>query len=159
MKPSPILSREESRPPRLLTWPLVFLGSGVVVSASGGRLFETHPGLFALYVFVGAFCTLVVLEFVAVAIEVTETEVRFCIAPFYRRRIAIANIQHWEVKTYLNAPWASNRSWQPRKHCVELTMKDRSLFTLMSQHPEKLSTAIVTAKETSAGHEVHSAHH
>ncbi|HEY7404466.1 MAG TPA: hypothetical protein VIB39_13150 [Candidatus Angelobacter sp.] len=151
MQNLPMLYREESRPPRLLTWPLVFLGVGVIVATNSRELFQSQPALFALYVFAGGLVTVFLLEFVVVAIEVTGTEVRFSISPFYIRRIMVADILHDEVRTYPISATATGRSWRPPKHCIELTMKSGSMVTLFSAHPEKILDAIGRAKEMSAG--------
>jgi hypothetical protein len=59
MNEPPVLFREASRPPRLLTWPLVLLGAWAVATAP-------EPAVFAVFVFAVALCTLLLLEFVAV---------------------------------------------------------------------------------------------
>ena len=160
MKNSPILFREESKPPRLLTWPLVLLVAGAIAAARSREIPATQPALFPLYVVAAVFCTVLLLEFIAVTIEVTESEVLFCISPFYKRRIVIANIQHWEIRTYPSpAPRNARYSWRPPKLGIELAMKDRSVVTITSMHSERLSLAISEAKEISAGHELHSAGH
>ena len=144
-KPSTIF-REESRPSRFLTWPIIFLGA-VVVFANG----KNATVLSALYVFAGALLTVLLLEFMAVTLEVTEKEVRFS-APFYRRKIPIAGIRHWEVKTYPSANWRGVRRvymWQPPKHSIGLTMINGAVFTITSDHPERLAHAIIKAKEMS----------
>jgi hypothetical protein len=149
MKSFSILYREESRPPRFLTWPLVFVVAGVMASVVGRELDERQPGAFTFLVFAGvAVCTVLLLEFVAVGVAVTTTEVRFCFSPFYQRRIVIADIQHWEVRTYVSpASPSADYSWRPPRHCVELTMKDGALFTISSTHAEEVSNAIRKARE------------
>src|SRR5262249_17991531 len=101
MKSCLILFREESRPPRLLTWPLVFLGAGAVWFGSRKA---PEMVLFTVYALAGGLCAIFLLEFVAVAIEVTGTEVHFNILPFYRQRIEIANIQHWGLGPIIARP-------------------------------------------------------
>ena len=155
MQNSPILFREESKPPRLLTWLVVFLAAGAVTWA-GGR----NPGQLAVYVYAGALCAVLFLELVSVFVEVTATEVLFCISPFYQRRIVIAEIQHCEVRTYPSPAKVTARlPWRPPKHCIELTMKDGSQFSITSVHPEGISHAISRAREMAMGHEIHSAGH
>lgn len=153
MKSSPILFREESRLPRLLTWPLVFLGAGVIATVGVGGLHGMQQSLFTLIVLGAVLSVLLLLEFVALVIEVRQNEVRFSFAPFYNRRIITANIQHWVIRTYhMRAdPW-TRYSWRPPKYCVELAMRDGSMVTLMSAHPEQLSHAIGEAKMLVAGH-------
>ena len=152
MKEPSILFREVSRPPRLLTWPLVLIGAGAVATAPGRSMGESEQGVFAVIVFTGALCTLLLLEFVAVVVEVTETEVRFSVFPFYLRRAPVANIEHCEVHTYLcsNNTLTHRSYWIPPRHCVELIMKDGSPLTLMLEHPEWLSSAIGKAKRMAA---------
>jgi len=159
MQNSSILYREESRPPRLLTWPVVLGVAGVIALTGGRELHERQPGGFTFLLFAGVTLSVVLLlEFVAVAVAVTETEVRFSFSPFYQRRIVIADIQHWEVRTYVSPASPSARySWRPPRHCVELTMKDGALFAITSAHPEELSNAISKAREMSTGHEIHAA--
>jgi hypothetical protein len=152
MRSSLILFREESRPPRLLTWSLVLLGAGVVTSAGVRELHGTQREVFTFVVLGTALCVAILLEFLAVVLEVRETEVRYSFTPFYRRRIVIADIEDWTVKTYQSPANSSARySWRPPKHCVELAMKDGSIFTVMSARPEQLSTAIGTANRMVVG--------
>ena len=150
MDPYPILFHEEYRPPRPLTWMLVLISAGAVAGADG-RWREPQPSMLTFFVVAGALCVLLVLEFVAIGVEVTETEVLFRFAPFYLRRIAIADIRHWEVRTYfLPSPgfyYRRTYSWRPPRHCVELTMDDGRQFSITSEHPEQLSHAISRAKE------------
>lgn len=150
MKSSLVLAHEEFRPPRLLTWPLVFLGAGIVGSAVVRELHWTEQTVFFI-VLGAALCAVLLLEFVAVVIEVRETEIRFSVAPLYRRTIIIANIEHSTVKTYHSPGSPSARSWRPPKHCLELTMKDGTIFTITSTNPEQLLTAIETAKGMAVG--------
>ena len=84
MNPSSILYHEEFRPPRLLTWPLVFLGAGAVGLPTDTGLHKITPNLF--YILAGACCVVLLLEFVAVTLEVTATEIEFRISPFYRQK-------------------------------------------------------------------------
>lgn len=146
MKSSHILFREEYRPPRLLTWSVVLIGASAVVSAGFRELPGAQPGLFALIILGAALSGIILLEFIALVIEVSELEVCFSVTPFYRRRMVIADIKHRAVKTYPSPANSNARySWRPPKHGVELTMKDGSTFTLMSAHAEKLSAAIEAA--------------
>jgi len=154
MKSTPVLYWEGYKPPRLLTWPLVFVAAGAIAWAG-----DRGPVVVMLCVS-GVLCALLLLEFTGVAVEVTEAEVRFCILPFYERIILISDIQHWEVRTYESlAPVWSRYSWRPPRHCVELIMKDGSRFSITSAHPEPLLHAIAKVKGMSAGHEIHSAGH
>jgi hypothetical protein len=108
------------------------------------------PAVFAFFVFAVVLCTLLLLEFVAVVIEVTASEIRFSVFPFYLRRSPLSMFSvlkpgHIPARTpMLYAPWI------PPKHCVELTMKDGSLVTLMLDHPGRLSSAIAKAKRMTA---------
>jgi hypothetical protein len=108
------------------------------------------PAVFAFFVFAVALCTLLLLEFVAVVIEVTASEIRFSVFPFYLRSIPVVNVQRSEARTYPSPNPNALRTWIPPKHCVELTMKDGSLVTLMLDHPGRLSSAIAKAKRMAA---------
>jgi len=153
----PIFYREIVRPPRFVTWPLAMIGAGAVASA--GREFHDTT-IFVLVVLAGALSTIVLLEFVAVAVVVTQVEVRFGIWPFYQRRMEVADIQHWEVRTYPGPGNDSNRFghyrgfWIPPNHCVELLMTNGAQFSITSAHPEHLSHAISKAKGIVPAHEV-----
>jgi hypothetical protein len=148
MKSSPILFREESRPPRLLTWPLVFLCAAVIASSSPQWLHEMPQIVLISIVLGGTLCALLLLEFVALVIEVRATEVQFSFAPFYQRRLVTANIQHWTIRTDHSPTGFGSRlySWRAPKHCVELAMRDGSIVTIMSAHPEQFSHAIGIAR-------------
>jgi hypothetical protein len=152
MNRSTVLFHEESRPSRFLTWPVVFFAA-LVVAAGLGSLRGVQPDVIIFVVLGAVLCVLLLLEFVALVIEVRESEVRFSFAPFYRRKIMTANIQRWVIKTYRFQPASSSirYSWRPPKHCVEIEMKDGSFVTLISEHPEKLSRAIWEAKALAAG--------
>lgn len=152
MKSSLILFREESRPPRLLTWSLLLLGAGAVASAGAQEVHGTQREVLVFVVIGVALCAAVLLEFLTVAVEVSETELRFSFTPFYRKRITIADIAHCTVKTYHSPASPSARySWRPPKHGVELAMKDGTTFTVLSAYPEELSTAIGAANGTVIG--------
>ena len=149
MKNSLVLFREQSRLPRLLTWPLVLLCAGVIASSSLQWLHGMPTIVFMSMVIGGTLCVLFLLELVALVLEVRDTEVRFSFAPFYRRRFNTANIQHWTIRTYHSRGgyvglWS--RSWRPPRHCVELAMKDGSIVTITSAHPAQFSHAIGVAK-------------
>lgn len=152
MNSAGILFREEYIPPRPLTWPLILIGSATVVSTMVRDLPRTHPGIFVLLILGAALAVALLMEFVALVIEVRGAEVTFSITPFYRRRIAVADIRHKAAKTYPSPATSTARfSWRPPRHGVELTMKDGSTFTLMSAHAEKLSAAIEAASEIGGG--------
>jgi hypothetical protein len=162
MKTSLIFFREETRPSRWLTWPVVMVGVGAITF--GGQGFsDSQQSTFRFVLVGGVLCALVLLELVALVLEVREMEVRFYLAPFYCRRIATANILRWTVRTY---PASSGRTgvvrsyWQPPRHCVQLVMKDGSNCTLTVRHPQHLSEAIAKAKAIEAGayHPQHSSH-
>jgi hypothetical protein len=70
MKNGPILFLEESRTPRPLTWTLVVLGAGAIADTDG-RLSAQQPSLFVLYVIAGSLAAILLLEFVAISVEVT----------------------------------------------------------------------------------------
>jgi hypothetical protein len=125
------------------------MGAGVVATAPD-RSLRVEPAVFAFFVFAVALCTLFLLEFVAVVIEVTEMEIRFSVLPFYLRRFPVANVQRSEARTYPSPNPNATRYWIPPRHCVELTMKDGSLVTLMLDHPEWLASAIAKAKRMAA---------
>ena len=150
---APILFLEESRPPRALTWTLVVLGAGAVAGADGG-LHLSPPSLLTFFAVVGGLCTILLLEFVAISLEVTDTEVRFSIMPFYRRRALISDIQDWEARTYpapgyLSAGYFRLHIWLPDAptHCILLRMKDGSRMEFTCVHAEHLAHAINRAKD------------
>lgn len=150
MKNGPILFLEESRPPRPLTWALVVLGGGTIAGADSGWN-GPQPTMFSLYVIAGALLTILLLEFVAISVEVTTSHVQFFFAPFYRRRVAISDIQHWEVRTYpgnnfTGTYYHRTYFWKPPMHVVEVTMKDGSEVAFTSMHAEHLAHAISRAK-------------
>jgi hypothetical protein len=157
MKTSHIFYLEVSRPPRFLTWPLILLSAATIATWGGGELPEVQHDVFAFFIFVGAFCTMFVLELGALAIEVSETEVRFRVSVLYWRRIPIREIQHWEVRTYLSTDYPgtiyrARLAWRPPRHCVELTMRDGAIITLTSAHAEHLAHAIEQARGILLGH-------
>lgn len=148
MKTSHILFHEESRPPRFLTWPLVFLGTVVVASKTIEGRPEIQRSVLTILAVCVALSVICFLEFLAVVVEVDENEVRFSVSPLYRRKVLTADIQHHVIRTYnIPADPASfGRSWRPPKRFVELTLKDGSLFAVMLMHPEQFSKAIIEAR-------------
>lgn len=152
MKNGPILFLEETRPPRPLTWALVVLSAATIAGADG-RIDAPQPSIFTLIVIAGALFTILLLEFIAVSVEVTTSYVQFSFSPFYWRRVAIADIQHWEARTYPGNSSSGRfsttytvRWWVPPTHCVELTMKDGSQVAFICLHAEHLAHAISRAK-------------
>ena len=104
---------------------MVFLSAGVIATACAGGLRGTQQSVFLLIILAIALCALLLLEFVALVVEVRETEVQFSFEPFYRRRIITANIQHWIIRTYrFSTDYSLRYSWRPPKHCVELAMNN-----------------------------------
>src|SRR5215831_19975277 len=61
MQNSSILYREESRPPRLLTWPVVLGVAGVIALTGGRELHERQPGGFTFLLFAGVTLSVVLL--------------------------------------------------------------------------------------------------
>lgn len=151
---APILFLEESRPPRALTWTLVVLGAGAVAGADGG-LRLSPPSLLTFFAVAGGLCTILLLEFVAITLKVTDTEVQFSISPFYRRRALISDIQDWEVRTYPEVDYSAGYYYQwlggwlryGPTHCVLLRMKDGSQMEFTCVHAEHLAHAINRAKD------------
>jgi hypothetical protein len=128
------------------------LGAGAVAGADGG-LRLSPPSLLTFLAVAGGLCTILLLEFVAVSLEMTDTEVRFSITPFYRRRALISDIQDWEVRTYPSVYPAGYYSWlrgwlrEGPTHCVLVRMKDGSRMEFTCVHAEHLAHAINRAKD------------
>jgi len=139
---------------------LVVLGAGAIADTDG-RLSAQQPSLYLLYVIAGSLLTILLLEFVAISVEVTTSHVQFSFSPFYRRRVAISDIQYWEVRTYPGNNFAGtyyHRTyfWKPPRHVVEVTMKDGSQVAFNCMHAEHLAHAISRAKGV-ANHPLHAA--
>jgi hypothetical protein len=145
MKRSLVLFREESRLPRLITWPLVLIGAGAL-SWAAGSMDNMERKLFLVAVIGAVPWVLLSLEFFLPVIEVRETELRFSFLPFYRRRVSISDIEHWTIMTYPRPVQFGRGSWMTRKHCAEFTRKDGSVFTITLAHPERLAEAVERAK-------------
>jgi len=157
MKTSNTLFREECGLPRLLTWSLVLIGAGAIAWAGGAGLSNAQQKLLLAIVIGTTPWVLLLFESLRSVIEVDDAEVRFSFTPFYRRRFAIGDIHQLKVTTYhpLNNPenlrYGYRSMWVAPTHCVELAMHDGSIFTLVSDHPERLSAAIGKAKTMAAG--------
>lgn len=133
-----------------MTWMLVVLGAGAIADTDGS-LSAHQPSLYLLYVIAGSLLTILLLEFVAIALEVTTSHVQFSFSPFYRRRVAICDIQHWEVRTYPGTDFSGSYYgrayfWKPPTHAVEVTLKDGSHVAFSCMHAEHLAHAISSAK-------------
>lgn len=152
---SSILFREVSRPPGLLILPLVSLGAVVIALAAVGQLEldEIQGSVFVFCFVLAALGTTFLLDFLAQVIEVTGTEIRSSFARFYRRRIMIADIHQWRIRNDLGPPGKFSIHYRPElpTHYVDLAMKNGSIFTIVSAHPERLSNAINSAKATVTG--------
>jgi hypothetical protein len=125
------------------------LAAGAIADADGG-FNSPQPSLRTFFVVAGGLFTLLLLEFVAISVEVTDKEVRYSISPFYRRSVLIADIQHWEVRVRPNTDFSGiyyYRAWKRPTHAVEVTLNDGSQVAFICLHAEHLAHAISRAKD------------
>jgi hypothetical protein len=144
-----VLYREVHRPSIFLLWPLIVLCVGVVIIALGQELHldQVQQPLFVFLIMVAVIGAALAVDLFAVVVEVTRTEIRFSIAPFYHQRIIIAHVAHCKTRTGLRRVqfrMIAGYTW--RQHYVDLAMQNGSIFSVLTQHPERLVKAIHQAQ-------------
>jgi len=159
---------EEQHLPRLLVWPLAFVGAGAVYGVLPDST-DYNATQARVWWLIGTAVLVGLLLSLRLLIEVKEGYLTVGFRPFYRRCIPLAEISRCQSFTFvppgnemrytpmvatlssvLQEPQTQSVFRVPETHGVQLTMTDGHTWRVSTAHPARLIHAIEHAKARSA---------